>query len=328
MFAIANTHAQVRFPLMCAVLIAGSAAITASAEVIVAPNSLAAVDGNFFGDTANVGPLRYMQVYNASQFANLSGPALLTQFALRPDSIPGPSGPKTPIYRVFASTTSRTVADLSTTFNTNLGADNTLVFEGPLALTTANLPGLGNTRQFDIVFPMTTSFPYDPAAGSLLLDFQIAGSSGTPIRRDAQTGDPNTTILTGFGSATAVTGNKPGFGFVTEFTFEPIPGTDVLPGDYDKNSVVDVADYIVWRSMTGQAGSGLAADGDASGMIDDADYTIWRAHFGAFAARAGSVDGTAERSSESTAVPEPSTFRALIVFTSVMLFGCPPRIGH
>jgi hypothetical protein len=314
--------------LILAVLVATPAAPTARAEVIVAPNALAAVDGNFHGDTANVGPLRYMQVYNASQFASLSGPALLTQFALRPDGIPGPSGPKTPTYRVYASTTSRSVADLSTTFNTNLGTDNTLVFEGPLVLTTANLPGPGNTRQFDIVFPMTTPFPYDPAAGSLLLDFQIAGSTGVPIRRDAVNGDPNTTVVTGFGSATAVTGSKPGFGFVTEFTFEPIPGTNVLPGDYDKNSVVDAADYIVWRSMLGQAGAGLAADGDASGTIDAADYNLWRAHFGTFAARSASVGVTAERSADSAAVPEPSTLRTLVALAFVMLLGCRPRIGH
>jgi hypothetical protein len=328
MFAIANAHAQVRFPLMCAVLVAGSAAITASAELIVAPNSLAAVDGNFFGDTANVGPLRYMQVYNASQFASLSGPALLTQFALRPDSIPGPSGPKTPTYRVFASTTSRTVADLSTTFNTNLGADNTLVFEGPLVLTTANLPGPGNTRQFDIVFPMTTSFPYDPAAGSLLLDFQIAGSMGTPIRRDAQTGDPNTTIVTGFGSSTAVTGNKPGFGFVTEFTFEAMPDPDILLGDYNQNGAVDAADYAVWRSTLGQAGAGLAADGDASGTIDQADYDIWRAHFGTTAGSAAIALGFAERPASNAAVPEPSTISALAAFAFAVLFGYRLRVGH
>ncbi len=72
--------------------------------------------------------------------------------------------------QIHASTTNRSATGLSTTFAENLGTNNTLVFSGPLTWTTANLPGLGNTRQFDYVFPFTTPFLYDPAAGNLLLD--------------------------------------------------------------------------------------------------------------------------------------------------------------
>jgi hypothetical protein len=43
-----------------------------------------------------------------------------------------------------------------------------LVFDGTANVTTGNLPGPGNTRQFDVVFPFTTPFLYDPATGNLI----------------------------------------------------------------------------------------------------------------------------------------------------------------
>ena len=101
-----------------------------------------------------------MTIYDASQFQALSGPCYLTGFAFRPDAIPGPSGPRTGIWKIFASTTSRSVAQLRTTLDDNLGTDNTLVFSGVFSETTANVPGPGNTRQFNNEFSFTTPFLY------------------------------------------------------------------------------------------------------------------------------------------------------------------------
>ena len=67
---------------------------------------------------------------DASQFGALSGPSFLTQFAYRPDRILGQSGPRSWTLRIYASTTSRSVAGLSTTFAENIGTNNTLVFDG------------------------------------------------------------------------------------------------------------------------------------------------------------------------------------------------------
>ena len=55
------------------------------------------------------------------------------------------------ILRIYASTTSRSVAGLSTAFAENLGTNNTLVFDGTVILRTGNLPGSGNTREFPAV---------------------------------------------------------------------------------------------------------------------------------------------------------------------------------
>ena len=144
------------------------------AQVIVVPNSLATNDGNGT-DTSTAGPasVRWLHFHDASQFGALSGPSFLTKFALRPDTILGQSGPRSLTLRIYASTTSRSVAGMSTTFAENLGTNNTLVFDGTVILTTSDLPGPGDTRQFDYVFPFTTPFLYDPAAGNLVLDLQI-----------------------------------------------------------------------------------------------------------------------------------------------------------
>jgi hypothetical protein len=56
-----------------------------------------------------------------------------------------------------------------------------------------------------------------------------------------------------------------------------------LPGDYNRDAVVDAADYVVWRrAMDGELN--LAADGSGNGIIDAADYQVWSANFGATAA--------------------------------------------
>jgi len=50
-------------------------------------------------------------------------------------------------------------------------------------------------------------------------------------------------------------------------------------GDYNDNEIVNGGDYVVWRSMFGVTGTGLAADGNWDGSIDAADYDVWRANW-------------------------------------------------
>jgi hypothetical protein len=53
----------------------------------------------------------------------------------------------------------------------------------------------------------------------------------------------------------------------------------IFGGDYNKNAIVDAADYVVWRKTLGSM-SQLNADGDGNGTIEEADYDFWRARFG------------------------------------------------
>lgn len=57
--------------------------------------------------------------------------------------------------------------------------------------------------------------------------------------------------------------------------------SNLLPGDYNDDGLIDAADYVVWRNAVGTTVTFFAsADGDGSGMIDAADYDIWRRRFG------------------------------------------------
>jgi len=70
-----------------------------------------------------------------------------------------------------------------------------------------------------------------------------------------------------------------------------------LPGDFNRDNVVDAADFTVWR--------------DGLGSIYEAnDYDIWRSHFGL------SLDGASNAATDLAAVPEPSGL-ALSVFAVV-----------
>ncbi|MEO7678429.1 MAG: hypothetical protein ABIV39_16850 [Verrucomicrobiota bacterium] len=217
------------FQCILAVFLGAVVTTELQAQVVVVPNSLTATDGNSSVESQQTPPgdpgtpIRYMQVFDASQFAGLGGPIRITQFAHRPDTLPGPSGPRFPSLQIFVSTTTRSVASLSTTFADNIGLDNTLVFSGTLTSQTANLPGPGNTKQFDIVFPFTTPFLYDPAAGNLLIEVRISSTSGTnALVRDTHSDDPNTKVIGAIGSTNAATGGV-GVPFVTQFTYEPPP---------------------------------------------------------------------------------------------------------
>ena len=70
------------------------------------------------------------------------------------------------------------------------------------------------------------------------------------------------------------------------------------PGDYNKNGVVDAADYVVWRKTFGKTGPGLAADGNFNFEIDPGDYTVFRNHF-------GEVFSSGSGTATNVAVPEP-----------------------
>ena len=72
-----------------------------------------------------------------------------------------------------------------------------------------------------------------------------------------------------------------------------------IPGDFNHNSVVDAADYVVWRNTAGPA----------------SDYNIWRANFG----RSSGTGSGVTFDSAASSVPEPTPL-AMIVMATIACF--------
>ncbi len=82
-----------------------------------------------------------------------------------------------------------------------------------------------------------------------------------------------------------------------------------IPGDYNADSRVDAADYVVWRNTLGQTGvAGGGADGNRDGVINQEDYVVWRAAFGTTSANSRSAVAN---------LPEPAAWILLVMSTIV-----------
>ena len=78
-----------------------------------------------------------------------------------------------------------------------------------------------------------------------------------------------------------------------------------LLGDYNSDSRVDAADYVVWRKQFGMAGANLAADGNGDSIVNQGDYQLWRQNFG--------ISETSPPPAALLLVPEPSAAALLLV---------------
>ncbi len=83
-----------------------------------------------------------------------------------------------------------------------------------------------------------------------------------------------------------------------------------LIGDYNRDDIVDVADFTVWRDSLGKQVpiAGFGADGNFDGIVDDSDRIVWQESFGD---TAGAEDHFA--------VPEPEAYS--LVWLALLLLG-------
>jgi mannan endo-1,4-beta-mannosidase len=86
-----------------------------------------------------------------------------------------------------------------------------------------------------------------------------------------------------------------------------------LAGDFNDDGSVDAADYVVWRSLAGQNGTGLVADSDLDGHVDAEDYAFWASQFGLTAGGGASFGGL-------PAVPEPAAALLLVGLAANYIF--------
>lgn len=216
----------------------------AQALTLVAPNAQTNVEGNSsayvpFNDGAIAN--RYQQVYAASEFNSLSEPQLITGISFRPDADAGnPFTSNLPSIQINLSTTNSDPDGLSPMFTENIGANNTVVYNGSLPLTSADTGSAVGPKDFDININLQTPFLYNPAAGNLLLDIRkyLGGNLTTFFDAENTTGDSVSTVSTSASTADALnslaTGNVGSLGLVTQFTTTPAvtappPTTPVPP---------------------------------------------------------------------------------------------------
>jgi hypothetical protein len=202
----------------------------ARADGIVVPNTLATVEGN----DNNFGPffnnsVRYQQVFSASQFPSSTGPLMITQIAFRPDgSVTDPSLIiRFDSVQIDLSTTSRTPSTLSTLFASNVGADDTTVFNSFVFVAAPVTGPPGGPKDFTVAFTLNP-FIYDPSAGDLLLDVRaIESGGGISAPFDAESNNSFTAHLDA-PDISAASGTSFATGLVTQFQFTPVPEPSTL----------------------------------------------------------------------------------------------------
>jgi hypothetical protein len=198
-------------------------------RTLVVPNAMANVEGNIGNSFPfNIGSntLRYQQVFASSQFGSMPpAGALITGIAFRADAGWSSFSGTLPAIRIDLSTTSKTPDRLDPIFANNVGANNVVVFNGPLSLSSA---AAGHPAAFDIVITLAAPFFYTPSAGNLLMDVRNSGG-GTIIQFDAVLGEGDS-VSRGYGALNSATGSVDTVGLVTEFIFSSnLPGITNQP---------------------------------------------------------------------------------------------------
>ncbi|HYV29204.1 MAG TPA: hypothetical protein VFA77_16845, partial [Candidatus Eisenbacteria bacterium] len=154
--------------------------LSVRAATVVVPNYLATNDFAFGSGTLNTS-IREQEVYGATEFP--SGTLVIKELRFRPDATYGNAFTTTVSHiQINLSTTSRNHDQLSANFADNVGANDTVVFDGPLTISSQFSGPASGPKAFDIIIPLTTHFSYDRSAGNLLLDIRnFSGSSASAL---------------------------------------------------------------------------------------------------------------------------------------------------
>ena len=89
----------------------------------------------------------------------------------------------------------------------------------------------------------------------------------------------------------------------------------LLPGDYNGDGTVTMADYVVWRDALGttQLSPYESADGDGDGQVTELDYQIWKSNLGQSLASLQAVS-----TSHAQGVPEPRTLLTALATLAIL----------
>jgi hypothetical protein len=186
----------------------------ARADIIVGTNNFAK-NVYPFGDSY-VG--EYQQVYTSAAFPGLE---TITGLEFASGSASGNTGSHTVTLTIGLSTTSATVASMSTNYAANKGADFTQIFSGTVTYTPAS------NDTFDLIFP-TAAFLYNPGLGNLLLDVVVASNSGSQVAFDATIDSVTSRVFNDSGNGAPRFASS--HGLVTDFVTVSEPASVLLLG--------------------------------------------------------------------------------------------------
>ncbi len=91
--------------------------------------------------------------------------------------------------------------------------------------------------------------------------------------------------------------------------------SDGLPGDFNADAQVNLADYTLWRDNLGGDSDVLNNNGTGAPTVVVADYDLWKSNFGLGGSSSSLL-------TVSTGVPEPSTAWLLLLAAVSSLFKC------
>jgi len=239
---------------MIVALVAASApwSLAQPSNLVVVPNSLANVEGptgNSYPFNIGTDTMRYQQVFAASQFSAFPvGGAFITGIAFRRDANWDDFSATLPEVQIHLSITSSWPDQLGTIFADNVGADDLVVFEGPLSLTSS---AGGSPAGFDILIPFSTAFFYDPAAGNLLLDVRNSGG-GSSSQFDAVSAEGDS-VSRAYNPVDSSSGSIDTLGLVTEFVFQSAQQPPLLIVQPEEQRVSCGADAVFRAGAVGFA---------------------------------------------------------------------------
>ncbi|HMJ66837.1 MAG TPA: immunoglobulin domain-containing protein, partial [Candidatus Binatia bacterium] len=146
-------------------------------------------------------PIRSQGIYASSQFP--AGRLIIRELRMRPARFGNAFTSTFPNVQLNLSTTQAQPDQLSSTFASNVGSNDTVVFQGPITLSSRFTGPATGPKDFDIIIPFSRSFVYDSSAGNLLVEFRSssppasspidAGGSATDGCSRGFATDPNAT---------------------------------------------------------------------------------------------------------------------------------------
>jgi predicted aconitase with swiveling domain len=168
----------------------------------VVPRTAENIETPYGGGTLRDAGIRNQQVYGSVEFPQQ--PMLIEELRFRPDARFGRAFTATLAnIQINLSTTARNPGSLSSTFSQNVGADDRIVFQGSVSVSSQFIGPTNGPKAFDIIVPLSQPYLYDPAGGNLVIDIRnFSGSTASPV--SGQTGPDSASRV--IGSATAVTG--------------------------------------------------------------------------------------------------------------------------